>query len=158
MKIVSFIPIKLNNQRLPGKNTMELDGKPLCDYLFKTISDINMIDEKYVYCSNDEIVPYISPYEEKGLKFLRRNERLDGNQVKGLEIIDAFVKEVDSDIYVLAHVTQPFIKKETIELAINKVKNTEYDSAFSAVLLQDYLWRYGRPLNYNMKDIVRTQY
>ena len=46
MKIVSFIPIKLNNQRLPGKNTMELDGKPLCDYLFKTISDIDMIDEK----------------------------------------------------------------------------------------------------------------
>ena len=26
-KIVSFIPIKLNNQRLPGKNLMNLDVK-----------------------------------------------------------------------------------------------------------------------------------
>ncbi len=33
----------------------------------------------------------------------------------------------------------------------------EYDSAFSAVLLQDYMWMDGKPLNYNMKDIVRTQ-
>ena len=33
-KIVSFIPIKLNNQRLPGKNLMDLEGKPLCNYLF----------------------------------------------------------------------------------------------------------------------------
>lgn len=36
-KIVSFIPIKLNNQRLPGKNLMNLDGKPLCNYIFDTI-------------------------------------------------------------------------------------------------------------------------
>ena len=38
MKVVSFIPIKLNNQRLPGKNTMELAGRPTCDYIFETIS------------------------------------------------------------------------------------------------------------------------
>ena len=157
MKIVSFIPIKLNNQRLPGKNTMELDGRPLCDYLFETISSIDLIDEKYVYCSDDAIKPFIKPYEKNGISFLRRDKSLDGNMVKGLEIIDSFVKEVDSDIYVLAHVTQPFIKKETIEKGLDMVLNGEYDSAFSAVLIQDYLWRYGKPLNYNMKDIVRTQ-
>ena len=157
MKIVSFVPIKLNNQRLPGKNTMELDGRPLCDYLFKTISDIDLIEEKYVYCSNEAIKPYIQPYERNGLRFLERDKSLDGNEVKGLEIIDSFVKAVDSDIYVLAHVTQPFIKKETIEKSIKRVMSGEYDSAFSATLIQDYLWRYDKPLNYDIKDIVRTQ-
>ncbi len=157
MKIVSFIPIKLNNQRLPGKNTMELDGRPLCDYLFETISHIDLIDEKYVYCSDDAIKSFIQSYSKYGLRFLRRDKSLDGNLVKGLEIIDSFVREIDSDIYVLAHVTQPFIKKETIEKGIKKVLSGEYDSAFSAILIQDYLWRYGKPLNYNMKDIVRTQ-
>ena len=29
MKIVSVMPIKLSNKRLPGKNTMLLGGKPL---------------------------------------------------------------------------------------------------------------------------------
>lgn len=43
MKVVSFIPIKLNNQRLPGKNTMMLNGRPMCDYLFETISNVDSI-------------------------------------------------------------------------------------------------------------------
>ena len=44
MKVVSFIPIKLNNQRLPGKNIKDLNGRPLCDYIFKTVKDISQID------------------------------------------------------------------------------------------------------------------
>ena len=84
MKVVSFIPIKLNNQRLPGKNTMMLNGRPMCDYLFETISEVDTIDEKYIYCSDEAIKPYISPYESKGLKFLKRDPYLDVFQVKGL--------------------------------------------------------------------------
>lgn len=157
MKVVSFIPIKLNNQRLPGKNTMMLNGRPTCDYIFDTISKVKTINEKYVYCSDEAIKPYIAPYEEKELKFLKRDPYLDGFQVKGLEIIERFVKDVDADIYVLTHVTQPFTKAESIERALEKVISGEYDSAFSAVVLQDYMWMNGKPLNYNLKNIVRTQ-
>ena len=157
MKIAAFIPIKLNNQRLPGKNTMLLNGRPTCDYIFKTISAVDTIDEKYVYCSDEAIKTYIAPYEEKGLRFLKRDSYLDGFQVKGLEIIDRFVKDVDADIYVLTHVTQPFTKAESIKNALDKVISGEYDSAFSAVVLQDYMWMNGQPFNYDMKNIVRTQ-
>lgn len=157
MKIVSFIPIKLNNQRLPGKNTMLLNGRPVCDYLFETVSKINEIDEKYIYCSDEAIIPYVKPYEDKGVKFLKRDTYLDGFQVKGLEIIDRFVKDVDADIYVLTHVTQPFTKSESIRNALEKVVSGEYDSAFSAVKFQDYFWVNGKPMNYDMKNVVRTQ-
>ncbi|MCI8638466.1 MAG: acylneuraminate cytidylyltransferase family protein [Coprococcus sp.] len=157
MKVVSFIPIKLNNQRFQGKNTMLLNGRPTCDYIFETISNIDTIDEKYVYCSDEAIKFYIAPYEEKGLKFLKRDPYLDGFQVKGLEIIDRFVKDVDADIYILTHVTQPFTKSESIKKALEKVTSGEHDSAFSAVILQDYMWMNGKPFNYDMKNIVRTQ-
>lgn len=157
MKVVSFIPIKLNNQRLPGKNTMLLQGKPTCDYIFKTICKVDNIDEKYVFCSDDSIIDYIKPYEDKGLRFLRRDKYLDGFQVKGLEIIESFVNTIDADIYVLTHVTQPFTKSESIKKALDKVISGEFDSAFSAVALQDYMWLNGKPLNYDMKNIVRTQ-
>ena len=72
MKVVSFIPIKLNNQRLPGKNTMMLNGRPMCDYLFETISNVDSIDEKYIYCSDEAIKPYIAPYEPRGLRFFEK--------------------------------------------------------------------------------------
>ncbi|MCB7320971.1 acylneuraminate cytidylyltransferase family protein [Lacrimispora sp. 210928-DFI.3.58] len=153
MKVVSFIPIKLNNQRLPGKNTMLLNGKPTCNYIFDTISKIDTIDEKYVYCSDERIKTYMP----ENLIFLKRDSYLDGFQVKGLEIIDYFVRDVDADIYVLTHVTQPFTKADSIKKALDKVISGEYDSAFSAVVLQDYMWMNGKPFNYDMKNIVRTQ-
>jgi len=157
MKTVAFVPIKLNNQRLPGKNTMLLNGRPVCDYLFETVSKIDEINEKFIYCSDESIIPYIKPYEDKGVKFLKRDTYLDGFQVKGLEIIERFVKDVDADIYVLTHVTQPFTKSESIRNALQKVVSGEYDSAFSAVKFQDYFWVNGKPMNYDMKNIVRTQ-
>lgn len=153
MKVVSFIPIKLNNQRLPGKNLMDLNGKPLCDYIFQSINQVDIIDEKYVYCSDEKIRDYIPD----GLTFLKRDPYLDGFQVKGLEIIERFVNDVDADIYVLTHVTQPFTKPGSIETALQKVIHEGYDSAFSCVKIQDYCWYKGKPFNYNMKDIVTTQ-
>lgn len=73
MKVVSFIPIKLNNQRLPGKNLLDLAGRPVCDYLFNTVAGIDEIDEKYVYCSDEKICPYIPDK----LTFKKRDARLE---------------------------------------------------------------------------------
>lgn len=153
MKIVLFIPIKLNNQRLPGKNTMDLNGKPLCSYLFSTVSRLSSIDKKYVYCSDESIIPFIPA----GLQFFKRPTRLDNYDTKGLDIIEQFVKDVDADIYILTHVTQPFVRKESFEKAILNVKNGNYDSAFSAVALQDYFWSGNQPLNFDPSNIIRTQ-
>ncbi len=153
MKVACFIPIKLDNQRLPGKNLLDLEGRPVCDYIFKTVAGIDEIDEKYVYCSDEAIIPYIP----EGLEFFKRDARLDGYLVKGLDIIEAFVNDVDADVYVLTHATQPFTKAESIRNALAKVTSGEYDSAFSAVVLQDYMWYHGKPFNYDLADIVRTQ-
>lgn len=138
---------------MPGKNLMDLDGKPLCEYLFDTVNQIDEITEKYVYCSDEAIKTYIP----SGITFLKRDSYLDGFQVKGLEIIERFVQDVEADVYILTHVTQPFTKLESIRNALNKVLYEGYDSAFSCVSVQDYCWYKGRPINYNMKDIVTTQ-
>ncbi len=153
LKVVSFIPIKLNNQRLPGKNTLPLGGRLMCDYIFETVKEIAEIDEKYVYCSSESIREHIP----QGLTYLKRDSYLDGFQVKGLEIIEYFLRDINADIYVLTHVTQPFTKAESIREALLKVMSGKYDSAFSAVEIQDYCWYQGKPLNYNMRDIVTTQ-
>lgn len=153
LKIVSFIPIKLNNQRLPGKNIMPLNHRPMCDYIFQTVKAINEINEKYVYCSDESIKKYMP----QGLSFLKRDSYLDGFQVKGLEIIDYFLRDVKADIYILTHVTQPFTTADSIREALSRVISGEYDSAFSVIEIQDYCWYKGKPLNYDRKDIVTTQ-
>ena len=153
MKVVAFVPIRLNSKRVVGKNLKMLGGKPLMQYILETLSKVGNIDEVYVYCSSEEVIPYLP----QGVKFLKRSTLLDGDETLGKEIYEAFVKEVEADVYMLAHTTSPFIKVETIENAIDKVVNGGHDSSFSAQKIQTFTWYNGKPLNYCLKNIPRTQ-
>lgn len=153
MKVVAFVPIRLNSKRVVGKNLKMLGDKPLLQYILDTLKETPSIDEVYVYCSQEDICPLLP----KGVKFLKRNEMLDRDETLGQEIYDAFTKEVDADIYVLAHTTSPFIKAPTIDNAVRQVIDRHYDSAFSAQKVQTFSWYKGHPLNYNLKEIPRTQ-
>ena len=153
MKRVAFVPIRLNSQRVEGKNLRLLGGRPLMTYLLGSLAAAENIDEVYVYCSN----PAIREYLPEGVKFLQRDECLDSNTTLGEEIYDAFTSEVDADIYILAHATSPFIRTSTIEDAVARVESGEYDSAFSAERVQTFAWWEGKPLNYSLEHIPRTQ-
>lgn len=153
MKTVAFVPIRLNSKRVAGKNLKDLGGKPLMCYVLETLSKVHGVDEVYVYCSNEKVIPYLP----KGVKFLKRPEFLDRDETLGKEIYEEFTKTVDADIYILAHTTSPFLKVETFENALNEVKCEGYDSAFSAEKIQTFTWYKGKPLNYDLKEIPRTQ-
>lgn len=153
MKTVAFVPIRLNSQRVTGKNLRPLSGSPLMCHILKTLTETEGIDEVYVYCSDESIRPLLP----EGVRFLRRNPSLDRDTTLGREIYDAFTSEVDADLYVLAHATSPFIRPATIAGALGKVKSGEYDSAFSAERIQTFAWFGGRPLNYRLDNIPRTQ-
>lgn len=152
-KVVAFVPIKLNNQRLPGKNTKPFNGgKPLLTYILNTLALAEGIDEAYVYCSNDEIKKYLP----EGIKFLRRSESLDLNTTPILEVLKSFAADVPADVYVLTHATAPFIRKSTIETAVSRVAKEGYDSAFTVKTVNEFLWIDGKP-NYDTAKIPRTQ-
>lgn len=153
MRRVAFVPIRLNSQRVEGKNLRELGGRPLMAYLLESLAAAQNIDKVYVYCSNPAIVEYLP----EGVEWLQRDERLDQNTTLGEEIYDAFTREVEADIYILAHATSPFIRTATIEQAVRSVESGEYDSAFSAERVQTFAWWQGRPLNYSLQHVPRTQ-
>ena len=58
---------------------------------------------------------------------------------------------------ILAHTTSPFIKVSSIENALNHIINGENDSAFSAQRIQTFAWYQGKPINYDLNDVPRTQ-
>ena len=154
MKTVAIIPMKLNNSRLPQKNTKSFtNGEPLCSYILKTLLTIDKIDEVYVYCSNEAIKNYLP----EGVKYLKRSKSLDTDQTKMNEVLKAFAEDVPADIYVMTHTTAPFISAQSIEKGIEAVASGMNDSSFSAKKLQDFLWKGGTPFNYSLENIPRTQ-
>ena len=153
MKAVAFVPIRLNSKRVVGKNLKKLGEKPLLQYILETLVKVQGLDEIYVYCSQESIIPYLP----KGVKFLKRDTSLDSDETLGKEIYEAFVKDVQADVYMLAHTTSPFVKPGTIEKALKAVTSGKHDSAFSAQKIQTFTWFNGMPLNYSLKEIPRTQ-
>ena len=153
MKAVAFVPIRLNSKRVVGKNLKMLGNKPLLQYILETLVKVQGLDEIYVYCSQESIIPYLP----EGVKFLKRDTSLDSDETLGKEIYEAFVKEIDADVYMLAHTTSPFVKAETIEDALQAVTSEKHDSAFSAQKIQTFTWYNGNPLNYSLKEVPRTQ-
>ena len=154
MKVVAVVPMKLNNRRLPQKNTKSFtNGKPLCCYILSTLLKVKMIDEVYVYCSNPDIKEFLPD----GVKYLRRSESLDQDTTKMNEVLKCFANDVTSDIYVMTHTTAPFVTASSIEKGLEAVVSGEYDSAFCAVKIQDFLWQDGEPLNFDAANVPRSQ-
>lgn len=153
-RTVAFVPLKLNNERLPGKNTKSLsDGTPLVTLILDTLQKVNNVDDIYVYCSNTSVVDYL-PH---GVKFLKRSEHLDQSTTKINEVLSSFANDVPADVYVLAHATAPFLKRESIETGVNMVCSGQYDSALTVHKMQEFIWKDGQPMNYDLAAVPRTQ-
>ena len=153
MKIIAIMPIKLQNERLPGKNTMLLGEKPLLQYELDTLKETGKTDEIYVYCSDEAVIQYLP----QGVYFLKRSPVLDLPTSNFTQIFTAFMQAKDADIYIYAHATAPYISLATMNACIDDVVSGRYDSAFCAVKIQDYLWQDGKPLNFDASDLPRSQ-
>lgn len=154
MKTIAFVPIKLNSERLPLKNIKPFtNGKPLITYILNTLKKVKNVDEIYVYCSDEKITDYLP----EGVKFLKRDPYYDLSTTKFNEVLSSFASLVKADVYVLTHATAPFMTEQSIEQGIEAVVSGEYESAHAVTLLREFLWKDGKPLNYSLDSIPRTQ-
>ncbi len=157
MKTVAFMPIKLNNERVPGKNLKPMDdGKILISFMLETLFQVKkdgIVDDIVVFCSSEKIKEYLPDY----VNWVRRPEILDSQKATSNDIIREFLKVYNADLYAMCHATSPFIRKEHIEECINAVKSGKFDSAFSGKKIQNFMWKNNSPLNFERSCYPRTQ-
>lgn len=153
MRIVGIMPIKLNNERLPGKNIKLLGNKPLIQYALEEIVTSKTVDEMYVYCSSNKVVPYLI----EGVQFIRRPEELDLPTSNFTQIFTQFMNTIDADLYVYTHATAPFVSAKSIRACVYAVVSRNFDSAFTATEIRDYLWQDGKPMNFDATNLPRSQ-
>ena len=136
MKTVAFIPIKLNNERTPGKNIKKFfDGTPLINFVQQKLLGVKGIDAIYCYCSNIQIKDYLLD----GIRYLERSEKLDTKETRCNDIIKAFIEDVNADVYIMAHATSPFVTTAHIQECLDAVCSGRYDSAYAAVKMQNFI-------------------
>lgn len=151
------MPIKLKNERTPGKNIKEFgDGTPLLQVPLNTALNVKkkgIVDRVVVFCSNDAIIKYLP----MGVDYIKRPEYLDTQETKCGDIISEFINGVEADLYIMYHATSPFITEQHLIECIEAVKSGKYDSAFAAKRLQNFMWYQNKPLNFSLDFAPRTQ-
>ena len=147
MKIVAFTPSRLNSQRVPQKNIKMLGRMPLVNYALETMNRIRSIDEIVVFASESSICNYIRP--DLKYRLIERPVFLDTQEAKVQDLLREFLKANDADIILMFHLTSPFLRPETVDECIEKVRDGEYDSAFTAFSIDRRCWFKGRPLNFS---------
>ena len=150
-RIVIQIPIKSSlSERLPGKNFINLRGKPLCHHLLyelvkvkEAISDIDIIID-----SDSELIH--KRLRKFNFKNHIRAEWLAGKEANGNHLLSNFaVFNPDYDIYIQMFVTAVNLKAETIINIIEDFRTLKQASALIGQYETGFYWQGHDPVNYD---------
>lgn len=174
-KVIAFVPIRHDSQRLPGKNYKLLGGKPLYHFILTTLLTLEEITA-VVIDTNSHIVRdgcsfYFKDFvENQKLIVLNRDPSLTDHQVSMNIMIDSLFKRnlpilsdsIKRPIILQTHVTNPFLKSSTIQDGITKYKNmlhnNTYDSLFAVSTWRTRLYDAdNKPINHDPNNLIQTQ-
>jgi len=148
MKIVAFLPVKLNSERVKGKNISILGNRPLFHWMLDNLLNSKLINEVYLDTESDEIIRLAHNYR---CKILRRDPVFASNKTNGNILLVNDVAQIKADIYIQAFGTSPFIKPETIDSIIKKlIDDGSYDSALTVKELKAFYWNHEDKSNYDL--------
>jgi CMP-N-acetylneuraminic acid synthetase len=151
--------MKGNSERVPNKNLRLFDGNPLYHAIVSEILKSKYVNQIVINTDSEKIK------EDCILHFpsvilVDRPHEICGDFVPMNDVIEYDMKMVESDIYIQTHSTNPLLKHETLDEAIEKFieSSGKYDSVFSVTRMQTRLyWEDGKPVNHNPSELLRTQ-
>ena len=148
-KITAVIPIRKGSQRMPYKNFKNFHkGKSLLQIKIEFLKEIDLIDNIIVNTDSDLAIHIAN---KLGVSYFLRDDYYASSECSQSEFFSNLAETTDTDIIIHAPCTSPMIKKQTIIDAINRFNISKNDSCNSVGLVKEYLWRDGKPLNYNIE-------
>ena len=126
MKIIGLIPARRGSKRVPGKNMMLLNGKPLLQYAIDSAKKSGVFREIVVTSDWDRCLDLA---EESGVKALARPAKLCRDESHDFEFVKHTLGKFKGfDVFAILRPTSPFRTAETIKRAMMIFVNTECDS------------------------------
>ena len=162
MKIVALLPMKANSERVRGKNFKIFGKKPLFRWALDTLTSISDIDSIVINTDARDILVENGLKEGKKIIIRDRRKEICGDFTSMNLVIEDDVKNIDADIYLMTHTSNPFHSKKSIEDAIKKFKDALdkklADSLFSVNKSQErFYYQNGLPINHDPTNLIRTQ-
>ena len=162
MKVVALLPMKANSERVKGKNFREFGGKPLFRWMLDTLISIPVIDLVVINTDARHILADNGLVDDERILIRDRRAEICGDLVSMNLIIKDDIENIDGDIFLMTHTTNPLLSKVSVESAISEFKSAwlegRADSLFTVNKVQERF--YGRdvkPINHDPDHLIRTQ-
>ena len=168
MKITAVIPVRKGSQRVPNKNLRTFADTTLLELKIQTLLQVPEIDEIVVNTDSEEAIEMVNRRYTGGVKTHRREAYYASSQCSGSEFFRHLGEVTDTDLFLYAPCTSPFVKPQTLSQCIDRfLDTTEYDCVSTVSVIKEFLWLDGRPVNYdpahapnsqNLPDIVALNF
>jgi CMP-N-acetylneuraminic acid synthetase len=159
MKIAALVPMRHHSQRVPGKNFRPLAGKPLFHHIIGTLLACPEISQVVVDTDSQPVIDGLREYFPS-VRVVERAMHLRADTIPMNEILAYDTEQVEADLYLQTHSTNPLLQAKSISKAIQALsaQYPAYDSLFSVTRLQTRLWdQLGRAINHNPAILLQTQ-
>lgn len=152
----AIITVRSGSQRVKNKNLKPFADSNLLTVKIKQMQRIRGVDAVQVN-SNDDVMLQIG--RDLGCETFKRDQYYATDMVSTNELRRNAAENIDADIILVTNCTNPLIKDETIEKALDfyKTMPDEYDSLNTAHEVKDFLWLDGQAYNYNPDKTPRSQ-
>jgi CMP-N-acetylneuraminic acid synthetase len=158
-KIIALVPMRHHSQRVPGKNYRPLGGKPLFHHILHTLQACPEISRIAVDTDSPNIIEDIRNLFPS-VFVIERPAHLCADTISMNEILLYDTSQMDADLYLQTHSTNPLLRAETITKAIQTLVENfpAYDSLFGVTRVQTRIWdALARPINHNPAILLQTQ-
>jgi len=162
VKVVALLPMKANSERVRGKNFREFGGKPLFRWMLDTLLSVSEISQIVINTDASKILAENGLVDDARILIRERSSDICGDFVSMNLIIKDDIANIDADIYLMTHTTNPLLSKESIEAAISQYKqgleSGNADSLFTVNKVQERFYDSNViAVNHDPENLIRTQ-
>ena len=158
MDISALIAVRSGSERVKKKNIRPFAKETsLLEIKLSQAARSKYLKNVYVSSDSDEMLDLANAFNAVGIK---RDPHFASNTIPMNLVYEYMANQLDCEHIVYLHVTSPLLKNKTLDYCIEKYKSLDfakYDSIATVNRLHEYLWKDGKPLNYNPDEHPRSQ-
>jgi len=159
-RVVALLPMKGNSERVKNKNMRDFDGKPLYHAVMESLLLSKYIENVVIDTDSDIISKDAKNNFGDKVIIINRPKEIQGDFISMNDIINYDLSQLDGEVFLQTHSTNPLLRSETIDKAIEKYFEglDKFDSVFGVTKVQTRFYdKKANPINHNPQELLRTQ-
>lgn len=154
--IKALVPVRSGSLRVANKNLKSFAGSTLLDIKISQLLKTPGLDG---VCVNSNDPQMLEAAAKHGVETCLRDPYFASNDISMSDVYANLAENMKCDLILFTHVTNPLADEKTYSRVIEAYRDLEpgYDSIATVSDVKDFLYQYGKALNYDPANKPRSQ-